>query len=81
MEMIGVHDAKTHLSKLIQRVCQGEEIVVSHFGHPVAKLIPFANDEPMEMDALLSEIVQLRASGPLLQPGETLKDLGRKGLE
>jgi len=35
-----VHEAKTHFSKLLERVRQGEEIVVAKAGRPVAKLVP-----------------------------------------
>jgi prevent-host-death family protein len=37
-----IHDAKTNLSRLIERVEQGEEIVISRAGKPVAKLVPLA---------------------------------------
>ena len=33
--------AKTHLSKLIQRVMAGEEIIIAKSGNPVARLLPF----------------------------------------
>jgi prevent-host-death family protein len=36
-----IHEAKTHLSRLIVRVEEGEEIVISRAGKPVAKLVPF----------------------------------------
>jgi len=35
-----IHDAKTNLSKLIERVEHGEEIIISRAGQPVAKIIP-----------------------------------------
>jgi len=35
-----MHEAKTHFSKLIERVRQGEEIVIARAGEPVAKLVP-----------------------------------------
>jgi prevent-host-death family protein len=35
-----IHDAKTNLSRIIERVEHGEEIIISRAGHPVAKLIP-----------------------------------------
>lgn len=35
-----VHYAKTHLSRLLQRVEAGEEIVLARAGKPVAKLVP-----------------------------------------
>ncbi len=37
-----IHEAKTHFSKLIERVRQGEEIIVAKAGKPVAKLLPIA---------------------------------------
>lgn len=37
-----IHDAKTNLSRIIDRVEHGEEIVISRAGTPVAKVIPFA---------------------------------------
>jgi prevent-host-death family protein len=37
---VNVHDAKTHLSRLLERVEQGEEIVIARAGKPVAKLVP-----------------------------------------
>ena len=41
MTSINIHEAKTHFSKLIERVNAGEEIVVSKAGRPMALLIPF----------------------------------------
>jgi prevent-host-death family protein len=35
-----IHDAKTNLSKIIERVERGEEIVISRAGTPVAKMVP-----------------------------------------
>ncbi len=39
-EPVNIHEAKTHLSRLIERVRQGEEIVISKAGTPIAKLSP-----------------------------------------
>jgi len=39
MAEINVHEAKTHLSRLLLRVAGGEEIVIARAGKPVAKLI------------------------------------------
>lgn len=35
-----IHEAKTHLSRIIDRVEHGEEIIISRAGHPVAKVVP-----------------------------------------
>ncbi|MCB0878970.1 MAG: type II toxin-antitoxin system Phd/YefM family antitoxin [Thermoleophilia bacterium] len=40
MEQVGVHEAKTHLSKLLKRVEAGEEIAITRSGEVVARLIP-----------------------------------------
>lgn len=42
MSSVGVHEAKTHLSRLLRRVASGEEIVIERSGKPVAKLVPVA---------------------------------------
>ena len=39
MSAVNVHEAKTHLSRLIARAAQGEEIVIAKAGRPVAKLV------------------------------------------
>jgi prevent-host-death family protein len=39
---VNIHEAKTHLSRLLERVAKGEEVVIAKAGKPVARLIPFA---------------------------------------
>lgn len=41
MKSVNVHEAKTHLSRLLAEVEQGEEIVISRAGRPIARLLPF----------------------------------------
>jgi prevent-host-death family protein len=41
---VNIHDAKTHFSKLIERVRLGEEIVIAKAGRPVARLVPVVPD-------------------------------------
>ena len=40
MAEVNIHEAKTRLSQLLQRVAAGEEIVIARAGKPVAKLVP-----------------------------------------
>lgn len=40
MDPVNIHDAKTHFSRLIERILLGEEIVIAKAGRPVAKLVP-----------------------------------------
>ena len=39
MAAVGIHEAKTNLSRLIRRVNEGEEIVITRSGKPVARLV------------------------------------------
>ncbi len=38
--LINVHEAKTHLSRILERVHRGEEIVLAKAGKPYVKLVP-----------------------------------------
>ena len=42
MDTVNIHQAKTHLSQLLQRVELGEEITIANRGVPVAKLVPIS---------------------------------------
>lgn len=44
--VVGVHEAKTHLSKLLERVEAGEAIAVARRGRVVARLVPVAPRRP-----------------------------------
>jgi prevent-host-death family protein len=53
MEKVNIHDAKTRLSSLIERVEAGEEIVIARAGRPVARLTPLASrGKPRKLGAL-----------------------------
>ena len=38
---MNIHEAKNHLSRLVERVEQGEEIVIARAGRQIARLVPF----------------------------------------
>jgi prevent-host-death family protein len=40
-ETVNIHQAKTHLSRLVERVEAGEEVVIARAGRPVARLVPY----------------------------------------
>jgi len=41
---VNVHEAKTHLSRLLERVEAGEEIIIARSGQPCARLVPLADN-------------------------------------
>jgi prevent-host-death family protein len=57
MRMVNVHTAKTHLSRLLNEVAAGEEIVIAKAGKPVARLLPYApRREPRQPGLLKGKI-------------------------
>jgi prevent-host-death family protein len=40
---VNIHQAKTHFSRLLERVALGEEVIIAKAGTPVAKLVPLKN--------------------------------------
>lgn len=40
MKAVNMHEAKTHLSRLVARAEQGEEVVIARAGRPVVRLVP-----------------------------------------
>ena len=45
MQIVNVYEAKTHLSRLLEQAATGEEIVIAKAGKPLAKLIPYQEEE------------------------------------
>lgn len=41
MQTVNIHEAKTHLSRLVDEVVAGKEVVIAKAGKPMARLIPF----------------------------------------
>ncbi len=40
---VNIHEAKTHLSRLLAKVAAGEEVVIAKAGKPIARLVPMPN--------------------------------------
>lgn len=47
---ITIHAAKTNLSKLIEAVERGEEVIIARGDKPVARLVPIAEKKPFQFD-------------------------------
>ena len=46
MKTVSIHEAKTHLSRLLERVAAGDEVIISKAGKPVARLVAIASERP-----------------------------------
>ncbi len=52
MEMINIHQAKTHLSRLIDRLATGGGFIIAKAGKPVAKVLPLSAPEADQVKRL-----------------------------
>lgn len=57
MTIVNIHDAKTHLSRLLEEVAAGAEVVIARAGKPVARLVPIeAAPRPKLLGLLAGQI-------------------------
>ena len=55
MKSVNIHEAKTHLSRLVERVEAGEEFIIAKAGRPAARLVPIATArKPIRIGGLKS---------------------------
>ena len=62
MKTVNVHEAKTHLSRLLDRVHAGEEIVIAKNGKPFARLVPIGMGKAERKPGTLKGLVQITDS-------------------
>lgn len=70
--IINIHEAKTHLSRLLERVVAGEEIVIGKAGKPMARLVPYVQERKARVPGLLAG--QMVEQEGCWEPDETALD-------
>ena len=60
METVNTHEAKTHLSRLLERAAKGEEIIIAKAGKPIAMLVAFRADEMVRRGGQWAGLVHVR---------------------
>jgi prevent-host-death family protein len=50
---VNIHHAKTHLSRLIEDVASGNEVLIAKGGKPMARLVPLGRDDSPRRPGLL----------------------------
>ena len=79
MIKIGAFEAKTHLSSLLDKVTQGEDVLITRRGVPVARLIPAQQAQRAKIESTINELRALRAGMKLRGLGwKELRDEGRR---
>ena len=69
---MNIHYAKTNLSRLLEAVGAGEEVVISRAGKPIAKIVPFA--APTRTLGMDPGLVTIAADFDAPLPSEVLAD-------
>jgi prevent-host-death family protein len=59
MTQVNIHAAKTHLSRLLEQVAAGEEVIIAKAGKPVARLVPVAAGKPKRVWGLDAGLFQV----------------------
>jgi prevent-host-death family protein len=74
MNQININQAKTQLSRLIERVAGGEEIIIAKSGKPIARLVPYAPKGAVRRPgAMRGKIASRRTSTNLFQKRSWLR--------
>ena len=79
MITIGAFEAKTHLSSLLDKVTQGEDVLITRRGVPVARLVPARQAQRAKTESAINELRALRAGMKLRGlDWKELRDEGRR---
>jgi prevent-host-death family protein len=74
MRLVATHEAKTHLSALLQDVSRGQTIVIARGKKPLAKLVPY--DEPADRPKVGETLDE-----PFAVPDEVLRAMTKSELQ
>jgi len=76
METVTIHKAKTELSRLIEKACRGEEIVIARGKKPVVRLVPVSAALKKRQPGILKGKITYSADAFAPLTDQELKDLG-----
>ena len=77
MDTVGTFEAKTHLTRLLERVAAGEQITITRHGTPVARLVPLMPGGAQEIRETIAKVKQFSKGQTL--GGLKIKDLISEG--
>jgi prevent-host-death family protein len=74
---VNIHEAKTHLSRLLQRVAAGEEVIIARAGRPLARLVPVTGTTARRVPGTAKGLLVLRENFDEPLPDDVLDDFER----
>lgn len=77
METVNMHEAKTHLSRLVAKAAKGEAFIIAVSGKPMVKVVPLEEEKPANRRlGFLKD-----ANWTVPESREAFKDIGREEIE
>ena len=76
MAVVNTHEAKTNLSRLIDEVQEGEEVVIARGNKPMARLVPFDTKRPVRKAGFLKGKIRVADDFDAPLPDEVLDAFG-----
>ena len=78
MATVNIHEAKTHFSRLLDKVREGKELVIAKAGKPVAKLVPIRAGKPTRKPGFLKGKIKISADFDKPLPDELLDAFAKR---
>ncbi|MCY4386384.1 MAG: type II toxin-antitoxin system prevent-host-death family antitoxin [Desulfurellaceae bacterium] len=76
---VGTFEAKTHLSALLEKVSQGQEVLITKRGEPIARLVPAQRSDRTQVAATIDTLFEFRKGMKLDGlDWQALRDTGRR---
>lgn len=76
---VGTFEAKTHLSALLEKVSQGQEVLITKRGEPIARLVPAQRSDRTQVAAAIDTLFEFRKGMKLDGlDWKALRDTGRR---
>lgn len=72
MSTVNMHEAKTHLSKLVESAINGEETIIARSGKPVAKIVPIFSGKTKRRIGLLKGKIKIASDFDAPLPDDVL---------
>ena len=76
MRQVNIHEAKTHLSQLVEEAARGDEIIIAKAGKPVARLVAVDSDATPRPRGLLKGKIWIACDFDAPLPREVLQTFG-----
>ena len=76
---IGAFEAKTHFSRILEKVENGDDFIITKRGKPVAKIIPFTQEKEMTRKEAIEAMIEMRKLYRGNPGDDNIKDLINEG--